>query len=193
MSWNPRGTREIHAGFSVRSAGRPICSQCSSDLKCIGSRHRFCIFEDGENIYLVIRRLRCKDPACGKIHHELPDMLVPYKRHVSASLEQVIEAQVQPDKGNDHCCAETSTLRLWNEWCVTLATYWYGCLQALATRMGQIAEKEQKASFASSLHALHALQSIVGKGSGWLARIVRPVVNANLWVHTRSKYVTVPP
>ena len=183
----------MHTGFFIRSAGRSICPHCSGDLKCIGNRHRFCILEDGENVYLVIRRLRCKDPACRKIHHELPDILVPYKRHVSASLEKAIEAQVHPGKGINHCCAETKTLRLWGEWHLALVKYWYGCLQAMAARMGQTAEKEQKASFASSLHALHSLQSFVGNQPGWLARIVRQVANANLWVHTRSEYVTAPP
>ena len=179
--------------FSIRGVGQPICPQCSSDLGCIGSRHRFCILEDGENICLVIRRLRCKDPSCRKIHHELPDLLVPFKRHVSASLEKAIESQVQPGASIDHCCAETRTLRLWNEWYLALATYWYGCLQALATRMGQTAEKEQKASFTSPLHALHSLHSIVGNQSGWLARIVQRVANANLWIHTRSGYVPASP
>jgi hypothetical protein len=141
----------------------------------------------------VIRRLHCKDSACRKIHHELPDLLVPYKRHVSASLEKAIEYEVQPGADTDHCSAETRTLRLWNEWYMALATYWYGCLKALAARMEQTAEKEQKASFASPLHALHTLQSIVGNQSGWLARIVRRVVNANLWVHTRSEYVPASP
>lgn len=37
---------------------------------------------------LVVRRLRCTQ--CRKIHHELPDCVVPYKRYESACVEQVV-------------------------------------------------------------------------------------------------------
>ena len=42
---------------------------------------------------LSIRRLRCAD--CKRIHHELPDILVPYKHHVRESIETTITAETQ--------------------------------------------------------------------------------------------------
>ncbi|MGB4509265.1 MAG: DUF6431 domain-containing protein, partial [Syntrophomonadaceae bacterium] len=52
------------------------CPCCSGGLKVIGSRPRKCVNSVGERITLIIRRLRCV--KCQRIHHELPDMLVPY-------------------------------------------------------------------------------------------------------------------
>lgn len=36
------------------------------------------IDEDGSGIKLIIRRMKCQ--GCGRLHHELPDCIVPYKR-----------------------------------------------------------------------------------------------------------------
>ncbi|MEW5785724.1 MAG: DUF6431 domain-containing protein, partial [Bacillota bacterium] len=47
----------------------------------IGSRKRTFINEAGEREILIIRRLRCKN--CKRVHHELPDIIVPYKRYNS--------------------------------------------------------------------------------------------------------------
>jgi hypothetical protein len=80
------------------------------------------------------------------LHHELPDILVPYKRYGSESIEAVIT-------GKD-------------------ALTVYG-----------------KESVESASHlpksTLQKIWHHVGDAPGWLARIVRPVVNLNLWVHTR--------
>jgi len=45
-----------------------------------------------------------------------------------------------------------------------------------------------------SMHTeiLQKIGHLVGHADGWLKRIVRPVVNANLWVHTRSAWMTAP-
>ena len=59
----------------------------------IGSRKRAFISSVGERIVLIIRRLKCK--ACGRVHHELPDILVPYKRYSSESIEAVIGCKVE--------------------------------------------------------------------------------------------------
>ncbi|MGI6649770.1 MAG: DUF6431 domain-containing protein [Bacillota bacterium] len=48
---------------------------------------RVFINDVGNQNVLVIRRLRCRH--CHRIHHELPDILVPYKRHSSESIESV--------------------------------------------------------------------------------------------------------
>ena len=41
--------------------------------------------EDGSTATLIIRRLRCR--KCGRIHHELPDSIVPYKRYDADAIE----------------------------------------------------------------------------------------------------------
>jgi hypothetical protein len=75
-------------------------------LKVIGSRKRSCINTHGNKIVLSIRRLRCAD--CKRIHHELPDILVPYKHHVRESIETTITEEKQMS-----VIADESTLKRW--------------------------------------------------------------------------------
>lgn len=183
-----KGLPENHYGFFFRSDVQASCPICGSRLKCIGSRYRICIREDGEKIYIIIRRLRCKNKDCRIIHHELPDLLVPYKRHASVSIEKILTfpgSPVTSDIG-----AEDGTFRAWNRWFRRLAGNWRGCLQAINHRMGQASEEDVVSPSQSLLQALY---SLVGSHSGWLARIVRSVVNAGLWVHTRSEWLPDPP
>lgn len=165
-----------------------FCPICGGRLRIIGSRYRSCIREDGERICLALRRLRCRSQGCRKIHHELPDLLVPYKRHVSASIEKIVG--LPGDCRLTDVGAETGTFRDWNVWFRGQAGYWRGCLEAIHHRLGRTSAEDAASSSQSALQALHAR---VGPHPGWLARIVRPVVNAGLWVHTRSEWVTDPP
>jgi hypothetical protein len=63
---------------------------------------------DGSIVTLIIRRLQCAN--CRKIHHELPDMLVPYKRHGAETIERIIENE------SDSTCCEDSTIRKIKAW-----------------------------------------------------------------------------
>lgn len=166
--------------FFVRSAEQIPCPCCSGHLRVIGSRQRGCIDSLGDKIILIIRRLRCV--ACRRIHHELPDMLVPYKRHIKDSIEAAV--------GGDPALsvtADESTLWRWRRWFWALAAYFLGCLTALAARYA-IASVEGRSTLPRS--ALHRIWQLVGDAPGWLARVVRPVANANLWVQTRSAFLS---
>ncbi|WP_425387641.1 hypothetical protein [Aneurinibacillus terranovensis] len=41
-----------------------------------------------------------------------------------------------------------------------------------------------------SLSALQRIGRLVGNAPRWLARIVRPIVNDNLWLHTRFAFLS---
>ncbi len=164
--------------FFVRSVEQSSCPICDGSLKVIGSRHRGCIKSEGDAIELIIRRLRCHD--CNKIHHELPDILVPYKRHVSES----IEAAVTGDE-NLYVAADESTIRRWRNWFEEVAIYLLGCLKSIAIRHG-IRFAETPSHGPES--ALLGIWRFVGGAPGWLARVVRSVANSNLWVQTRSAF-----
>nr|WP_233162833.1 MULTISPECIES: DUF6431 domain-containing protein [unclassified Cohnella] len=64
------------------------CPCCGEKLVVIGSRHRKLSTAAGDQRLLIVRRLRCLQ--CRKIHHELPDCIVPYKRYESESVEQIL-------------------------------------------------------------------------------------------------------
>jgi hypothetical protein len=166
--------------FSVRSAESVPSPCCGERLKVIGSRLRCYINNSSESVKLNIRRLRCVQ--CDRIHHELPDLLVPYKRYDAESIEKVVTCPAATDVPVDE-----STLHRWNNWVHTLAPYWLGCLASIARRYGQ---DPVIPSSKDSQSALHRIGQVVGNAIHWLARVVRPITNMNLWIHTRSAFLS---
>lgn len=165
--------------FFVKSAEVIPCPCCGGNLSVIGSRVRKSIKGSGEVTQLVIRRLRCVD--CKRIHHELPDLLVPYKRYDAESIEHVINESTSLD-----IAADESTLHRWRSWFLAWALYAQGCLQSIAIRFDLSVGNP---SFTPQ-SALLSIGRYVGDASGWLARAVRPIANLNLWVHTRSAFLS---
>ena len=148
-----------------------ICPCCDGKMTSIGRRIRGYIDGGGNNVKLSIRRLKCK--GCEKIHHELPDILVPYKRHCSETIEEIIE-----EKSETIGC-EDSTIRKVKRWFVEKTQYFTGCLISVAARQGGV----------PPMGSISLLRKTRENG-GWLKRLVRMVVNSNLWVHTRSAFLS---
>jgi len=166
--------------FFVRSKEQSFCPCCGGDLKVIGSRHRGCIKDTGEKMDLIIRRLNCVN--CHRIHHELPDILVPYKRHRRESLEAVLSEDIKLTVP-----ADESTIIRWRSWFQAMFNYFLGCLVSIAIRYGKESVEEASCLPESKLQRIW---HHVGDAPGWLARLVRPIVNLNLWVHTRSAFLS---
>lgn len=157
------------------------CPCCGEELKVIGSRKRISRNATGEAKVLFLRRLRCT--SCCKIHHELPDCLVPYKRYESTCVEDVVSEVAE----GAVVAADDSTLYRWRSWYNELATYWCGALSSITVRFHQ---EPVKVSSTPSLSAHQRIGQIVGDAPGWLARVVRPIANVNLWLHTRSAFLS---
>ncbi len=115
------------------------------------------IDSEGKKIAVTIRRLRCEE--CARLHHELPDMVVPYKRHCAQTIEQIIAGTVA---GLD--CEERTIERV-KKWWGGLRTYIGGIAIALREKYGL---------------------DITGSAP---REIIRAMVNNHLWVHTRSVYM----
>ncbi len=107
-------------------------------------------------------------------------MLVPFKRHVSKSIEAVIRNDVPLSVFSDE-----STLTRWKSWFKEMTDYFQGCLKSIAMRYG-IESVEDRSGLPQS--KLQRIWHYVGNAPGWLARVVRPIVNLNLWRHTRSAF-----
>lgn len=165
--------------FFVRSEEVLPCPCCLGILRVIGSRRRKCVRNSGESIQLIIRRMRCC--GCRRIHHELPNLLVPFKHHEAASIEQVIT-----HPSSNHVPADESTLRRWKSWFAWWMEYAAGCLAAIASRHN-IPVKSPSRSLQSSLGAVGHW---VGNAVGWLSRAVRPITNSNLWIHTQLAFLS---
>lgn len=112
----------------------------------------------------------------------MPDLVVPYKRHESKSIEAVID-----NKAGLCVAADESTIRRWREWFTGMAGYVAGCLESIAFRYGiRLAGTMPE----SASNPLERIKAQAGSGESWLARVVRTVANMNLWIHTRSAFQT---
>lgn len=147
----------------------------------IGTKNRKAIDHSGQSKIYNIRRLRCTN--CCTIHHELPDILVPYKRYELECIESVLT-----NPSNHTVPADDSTLSRWLGWLHEFVDYWVGCLISIMIRTNQ---GNIPLDFTSedSGTALQRIGRLAGDANGWLARIVRPIVNINFWVHTRSAFI----
>jgi len=168
--------------FFVRCAEAVPCPCCGEKLVVIGSRKRKLATECGEQRMLIIRRLRCLQ--CRKIHHELPDCIVPYKRYESECFEQVVSESESPPS----VAADDSTLRRWRRWYADQYTYLLGALRSIAIRFHQDPAEKSSVPSQSAHHGIG--RCLASDSPGWLARIVRSVANANLWLHTRSAFLS---
>lgn len=130
---------------------------------------------DGDRRTLIIRRLKCG--RCGRLHHELPDIVVPYKRYDADTIEEVLSGK----ETNPSFPCETSTAVRLRVWFLLLRSYFEGTVRALRFLYRQdIALQEELAALASLEPA--------GMENGWLKRLVRVIVNSGRWQQTRSAY-----
>jgi len=165
--------------YHVKSLENSICPICSgSKLAVIGSRKRKVLDGNGETL-LVIRRLQCKN--CNRIHHELPDMIVPYKRYSSEEIESIIESGT----GNTFCktCCENSSIYRLRRWFRSISSYLAACLGAIAAQRGLPIITMYR-------ETLQKIKAYTGDAPGWLSRTVRALSNTNNWIHTRFAFLS---
>jgi len=155
--------------FKVKSKESIPCPLCDNDLEVYGSRKRVLLKQDGSKQVLIIRRLQCKH--CKVIHHELPDIIVPYKRFESGAIESVLV-----DEGFESTAfpGEERTYRRLKLWFFLLHAYYEGCLKALKERSSIVSE------------VVLPLYPLKRQTDGWLKHLVRHLTNFGLWLQTRS-------
>ena len=143
--------------YRIETCETSTCPICGGCFYVIGVRRRQMIDATGTLIVLIIRRLRCKDERCRKIHHELPDCLYPYKRHCAETIENVIDG-----KEDITPCGIDEAERL-KKWWRTMHPYFVRVLM--------------------SLNAKYETEFSEGTPP---REVVRAVVNSHSWVHTRQ-------
>jgi hypothetical protein len=97
-------------------------------LLMIGTRRRGLIDRDGVKIILIIRRLYCA--KCERIHHELPDCIVPYKRHCAETIEEIISSGTKAEGP----VKESRSLQRILAWWLVMLPYFLGVLTGLAEK-----------------------------------------------------------
>lgn len=156
--------------FKVRSFEIVPCPCCGGLLVVCGSRTRKLIKTDGSEQVLLIRRLECE--LCGKIHHELPDLIVPYKRYEAEAVESALSSNGSNTAGAFP--GEENTLHRLKLWFLLLQEYFDDVLPSLTQRL-----------FLEN-NVLLPLHPLKRQTDGWLKCLVRLTVNAGLWLQTRS-------
>jgi len=145
--------------YRVHSNESIACPVCIGALNIIGSRKRKYIDDSGKKQTLIIRRFRCAD--CKRIHHELPDILVPYKRHCIETVEKIATGSL-----NSLPCEESTVRRIKNWW------------------------KKFRLYFENILISLKEKYGIFSVSPRLPKEVVRIAVNTNYWVHTRSAFLS---
>ena len=107
------------------------CPICQAMLLMRTTRKRVCWEGETEadKVILLIRRLYCEE--CERIHHELPDCLVPYKRYSAEVIENIVSGQVTKEIP----CPESTARRL-RRWWEAVKPYFLGILLTLVARFG---------------------------------------------------------
>ncbi len=150
--------------FHIRSKEKAVCTVCQQICIVIGSRRRHLIRKDGNHIILMIRRLYCKH--CKKIHHELPDFVIPYKRYETDVIEAIL------DNHTDDVPCEASTIRRLGMWSDPMLKHLQHCIDACRLKYG-----EEAVPFS----LLRPRSDDGTPNSGWLKRAVQLAVNTNHW------------
>ncbi len=129
----------------------------------------------GERKSLIIRRLRCL--GCGRVHHELPDLIVPYKRYSSETVELIITSS--NTETDDYPCELSTAIRL-KIWFFLLREYFKNTLISLTFLY------DYDVALCNEINNLITCIDLRSGVTGWLKKLVRYLVNSGRWLHTRS-------
>ena len=166
--------------FFIKSAEKSVCPCCGNGLKVYGSRKRGSINAEGIKNILIIRRLKCE--ICQKIHHELPDILVPYKRYETTCIEVVIT-----NKATCFVAVDESTINRWRKWFSDLGGYFLDSMIALQKQLDYKAHEHLTRPHGT---VLEGIIHVLNQSEGWLAQVVRILVNTKMWVQTRTAFLS---
>ena len=63
----------------------------------------------GRKEWYCIRRLKCTEDRCGRLHNELPDCMFPYKHYDAGLIEDVVDGVVSEEDSEteDYPCEGT--------------------------------------------------------------------------------------
>ena len=110
----------------VQGKERCHCPICGEMVVVRGKRQRTLTESSGNKVKLVIRRMRCVQ--CKRIHHELPDCVVPYKRHCAETIEAIIKGNT----GEVPC--DAGVVRRVKLWWKVMLEYYLHILKSLAEK-----------------------------------------------------------
>ncbi len=145
--------------WSITGQENIPCPICGGTLFVHGTCKRKLRTESDDIIILRLRVMECKE--CGKTHRELPEEIVPYKRHNAESICAMQEAPRD-------CIAEPSVRSRIIVWLAWFLRYGDDVLKSLLKQGYQLTEP------------------VVEPLSRRLKQFVRLVANSGMWIQHRS-------
>jgi len=124
---------------------------------------------NGEKQHLLIRRLKCTQ--CGRLHNELPDILVPRKHYQTEVIENVVDDICTPDNPETSCYPCERTMARWKQWINQNKAQIDGHMRSVAFRLLGFSSE-----FLNSGKSL--LVELRSRGGGWLASVIHFFLNS---------------
>ena len=120
-----------------------LCPCCNEALDFFCWVDRKLTNTTGNKEIYKIRVLKCANQACPtKYHRELPDIITPYKRYGTNSIEEALTQ----DGAEVTVAADESTIRCWRKWFAKCATYMAMALLSVPAMVGNNAETSSHAT-----------------------------------------------
>ena len=131
----------------------------------------------GGKEWYLIRRLKCSNVRCGRLHNELPDCICPYKHYDAGLIEDVVDGVVSEEdtETEDYPCE--GTMKHWRWWAKMNEKNMEGQIRLAAHRFLGYGEK--------SLRSGSLLEELKGRISpGWLKACARIIYNSGGRIET---------
>lgn len=137
-----------------------------------------------------IRVLKCKNKNCPATYHrELPDIIIPYKRYDTESIEEAIS------HGNAEIsvAADDSTIRRWRKWfernAVNIIMSLISVPVVFGNNLCSIANSSSL-EIQDIQNPIETIKKTVVRTAKWLNETVRILVNSSKWRFNRSAFLT---
>lgn len=122
---------------------------------------------EGNKRQYLVQRLKC--PKCNRIHHELPDFIVPYKRYCVQIIEDAIDGKT------DSLPCYDSTIQSFKRWFI-------GVADKMVLLLNEV--KSATKDNPQSLSSLPLIKELYGATVGWLAWAVMQTVQGVFCIKT---------
>ena len=156
---------------SLPNGNEYLCPVCKNGVLVFRDYcKRIMRLEGGDVEWMDIPRHCCDNPACGKVHRMLPDILAPFKHYQESVITDAIDDRIDPDTSDDRPSA--TTVVRWKHWLMMNWLNIDGHIKSVAHReLGFSAELMK-----SGVSLLKELRNSIPEG--WLKEILRIVYNS---------------
>lgn len=162
--------------FLVSSKEECICPCCGGRLKYRDYRLRVHKTAGGKKEWYLIRRLKCTNEKCKRLHNELPDCMFPYKHYDAGLIEDVVDGVVSEDdmETEDYPCI--GTLKHWKWWMQMNEKNVEGQIRSMAHRFLDFGPAFLKSAYS----LLEELKKRISPG--WLKAAARFIYNSGGYI-----------